>query len=378
MRKIILSILVLVNLSVFNKNLEASQTNSTLTHSVTSCNDLDAIGSGYYKDEIWGLGDDYNIVYDLDCSGQDYTPVGDNGSENPDFFYGNIDGNNREITNLEIEGNNDVGLVAINAGTIKKINLLATDITGTNSVGAIAGINYGIITNCFVSGTINDSNATENRYFGGITGQNIGKVSYSGANIFFNGNNSRTVGGIAGLNDANAVIKNSFSNGEIDGGMREIGGIVGSNYGIIEDTYTAMTINLSDNSLSEFNALAIGGLVGYSPYGTINHSLALGKINSNSQVGDTINIGGFVGDANVDTEISNSYSTTILEGVYTGNSVGTFYGSNDGTLINSYNYNSQSVDENVAINGKYADFQEVKVDDFYLDTLGLDLSLIHI
>jgi len=105
---------------------------------------------------------------------------------------------------------------------VRNVALINVNITSSNmNVGGIAGYNYGVIENCFVSGTINALN---------------------------------TAGGIAGRNDApDGAIRNSYSAVAVTVTESGAGGIVGENNRIIFDNYATGAIK---------GAGSVGGIVG--------------------------------------------------------------------------------------------------------------------
>ncbi|WP_202707443.1 InlB B-repeat-containing protein, partial [Sporosalibacterium faouarense] len=105
----------------------------------------------------------------------------------------------------------------------------------------------------------------------------------------------------------------------------QVGGLVASNHGTINNCYT--TGDIIANS-----ANYIGGLVGYNYNGTINNCYATGDVTGE---GDGVNIGGLVGYNQTNGTIINSHAT----GDMTGGSnayVGGLIGNSVGTISNSY------------------------------------------
>jgi len=149
----------------------------------------------------------------------DITLTGDN-DDNPDngnwmpvggsvgLSGGTFDGNGHTITGLKISiPENFPPLMTAgfftgidSDGIVENLGLIDVSITvGTRGIGGIAGDNYGIIRNCYVTGSIGDMYAK-----GGIVGSNTldGKIE----NCFFAGtvfhrreDNSTISGGIAGV-----------------------------------------------------------------------------------------------------------------------------------------------------------------------------------
>ncbi|WP_141050354.1 two-partner secretion domain-containing protein [Aliarcobacter cryaerophilus] len=110
----------------------------------------------------------------------------------------------------------------------------------------------------------------------------------------------RQVGGLVGGNYG--TISNSYAFG-IVAGNNATGGLVGRNGGTISNSYSSGNVN---------GNLYVGGLVGYNYLGTIENSYATGNVTGQSRVG------GLVGE-NFNGTISNSFYDKTK---YTGNGVG--------------------------------------------------------
>lgn len=119
-------------------------------------------------------------------------------------------------------------------------------------------------------GVINGNIQSSDAYIGGLVGQNIGIIQdsfYSGS-VFSSGSNG--TGGIAGWNNG-GTIKNSYSTGYVTG-YDAVGGIAGynDNGGVIDRTYSTATV-------SSLNAQRIGGIVGGN-FSTVSDSYATSQI----------------------------------------------------------------------------------------------------
>ena len=124
-----------------------------------------------------------------------------------------------------------------------------------------------------------------------------------------------------------------------------VGGLVGTNYGAISDSYATGSVS------GRYN---VGGLVG-SNYGAISDSYATGSVS-----GQRNSVGGLVGHNNNDVTISGSYATGSVSGDAW---IGGLVGSNIGTISGSYATGSVSGDAWIgglvgtnygAISGSYA------------------------
>ena len=65
-------------------------------------------------------------------------------------FRGTFDGNSKTISNLIVEGTENVGLFGFTAGTIQNLTISNANVLGYKSVAAIAGNLYGNVNNCKV------------------------------------------------------------------------------------------------------------------------------------------------------------------------------------------------------------------------------------
>ncbi len=270
-------------------------------------------------------------------------------STNNDFYASNSNdyGNNNQYK----------GLFGYVAGSGKVMNIVIVDpnINNGQYVGAIAGQNDGVISNCKVTGTdqsarvttgnIGYKNGTEidnNVYVGGIVGLDNGVVSncrVEGVKVGVTKSISSTVayvGGIAGVNkkqitNSNYTAKAGLSNTIIANEQctTYLGGIAGMNEGRIEKSYLSSSIvnnietyvNLTGSVLPDKSHT--GGITAYNKE-TILQSFAKASMEGR-------NAGGIVA-INQGT-ISECYA----EGSVTGHLVGGIaYIVSNGTISNCY------------------------------------------
>jgi hypothetical protein len=277
-------------------------------------------------------------------------------------FTGRYDGNGHKISSLHINDtlSDYVGLfVYIDGGEVRDLTLDDLYIFGManpsftsgrqEGLGAIAGRNQGTITNIMITGTIDG----QGNQIGGIVGDNFpdGVIENSFTEITIANPSVFFTGGIAGIN--RGEILNTYSSGVIYG-RTAVGGISGSNSGIIFRSSSSMNVTASENdaggisgrnnntieeSFSEGDVTGVenvGGLVGSSSGffdirdGFVINSYATGNVTGESRVGgllgrqpgggNTINsyatgfvdadgsfVGGLVGLNNINSSISNSY-----------------------------------------------------------------------
>lgn len=154
--------------------------------------------------------------------GVGFNPIGD--STGARSFWGNFDGLGHIITNLTINRptENHVGLFGtVSQANIRNVGLKGGVVIGRDEVGGLAGSIY--------STTIKNVWTSSN-----ITGRDF-------------------VGGLVSISNGNSSIINAFSTGDVTATGSFVGGLVGSNSGIIIYAYaTGKVIGLS----------SVGGLVG--------------------------------------------------------------------------------------------------------------------
>jgi filamentous hemagglutinin family protein len=160
------------------------------------------------------------------------------------------------------------------------------------------------------------------QYVGGLVGQDFGIINNSYATGSVNGSNY--VGGLVGYSALDSI-SNSYAAGSVSGN-HYVGGLVGLNYGTIKNNSYA-TGKVSGSNY-------VGGLVGKNSHlGNISNSYATGGISGNHYVGELVGL-------NYGT-INNSYATGSVSG---SNYVGGLVGKNShlGNISNSYAAGSAS------------------------------------
>jgi filamentous hemagglutinin family protein len=206
-------------------------------------------------------------------------------------FTGSLNGQGNSLNNLTI-GSPDiqVGLFGTvgSTGAIQNLGLTNVSVSGIGPqgfyVGGIAGVNEGVISNSWVTGSLtNNSNnsCSCEAGVGGIAGINYGTITQSYANVTIaaaSGQTGNVVGGLVAWNPGS--ISQSFAMGSLSlsatttaGGS--IGGLVGINttgittangplnYGQINQSYAAATVVLTGSAPA-----SVGGLVGVASPGT--------------------------------------------------------------------------------------------------------------
>ncbi len=235
-----------------------------------------------------------------------WNPIGND--SNP--FYGTFDGNGYAITftvpitidarYVGLFGYTDSNSVIQNLG-VNWQGGLNVGYTGNGaSVGGIVGSAHGTITNCYNTGSVNDTEGANN--VGGIVGDASGEVT--------NCYNEGTISGVG------------------DGGL--LGGIVGYLSATITNCY-----NKGEIIQTQGGGDIIGGLVGGADYATISSCYNMGTIRSEV---DSDSVGGIIGLAEFEVYIDNCYNVgnfLVLDVIYMGGISGQTYGGC--SITNCYN-----------------------------------------
>jgi len=211
------------------------------------------------------------------------------------FLKTTLEGLGNTISNFTIVDSGDVcvGLIGCTdpseSMVVRDLRLEEVNVTGTGfrqSIGALAGANYGIIVNAYSTGQVSATN--QNSAVGGLIGSTLGI----------------------------SAISRSYSTASVSGtGSGDIvGGFVGALGGPIDQSYAAGTVSGADNAV-------VGGFVGEQDSGIISNSYALGAVSG----GQNASVGGFVGWNSSGSSLSDSYSLGSVTGG-TGSTVGGFIG----------------------------------------------------
>jgi hypothetical protein len=239
-------------------------------YKIQTCNDLNNIWNdlnGYYV-----LMNDINCDVDPFNTAAGFVPIGTGTNQ----FNGGLDGRWNKIMGLKIGSGNSRGLFSSPgySSIIKNILLIDVNVNSTGiTAGSIAGINYGKLQNCFVSGSV------------------IG---------------AQYVGGIVGMQRSGEIL-NCYSDVDVNARMGSAGGISGGVFGRIINSYSRGDVNAGSSG---------GGISGRLSSGSIINSFSTSRLRVNSTYG------GLLG-ANLTPvgTITNSYFTDFDNGL------GTYVGS---------------------------------------------------
>jgi hypothetical protein len=218
------------------------------------------------------------------------------------WFAGTFDGNDHVISNLHIQGSDNLGLFGqlSSEATILNLGLEAVDVNGTdNYIGSLAGDNDGSIENCYATGDVNGI-----AIVGGLVGGNEGRIADCYVTCDVNG--IETVGGLVGEN--NDSIEDCYTTCDVNG-VNMVGGLVGDNRGRISSSFTTGTVRgqryvgglVGDNDGSVLSCYSsvdvngvemVGGLLGWCGH-YISNCYATGDVNGVEMVGGLVGCNGW-------------------------------------------------------------------------------------
>jgi hypothetical protein len=339
------------------------------------------------NDGNYFIGKTVKLGTDIHLNNIAWTPIG--GEIEPDELYGfggTFDGNGYVIRGLSVSRDSSdykalFGIIFPSA-VIKNLGVTDSYVRGAEFVGGLVGHNNGEITNSYFIGTVRG----QVRHIGGLVGQNYpGTIinSYSAGLVF--GGDTGMVGGLVGTNAG--IIKDSYSTSIVTMESDEsgrfgivVGGFVGANYREISNCYSTGAVNGESD---------VGGFVGWNE-GEINNSYSTGNVSGSIAVGGFVNgnlgeisncystsnisgnsvIGGFV-SVNYNG-ISNSYSTGIVQG---DSIVGGFVGWNGVSSIINNNYSMSRVSGKMIVGG-FAGFNSGEIGNSYFAGTALRLTVL--
>ena len=223
---------------------------------VSTTDDMMLIAQNVNKGESYA-GTCFRVVTDqLDFNGVEYVPIGNNGSNESKPFEGRFDGNGVVVKNLAVNGAGVFGHIGT-SGRVSGITLHETcRVSGVDGVGAIAGVNEGLIADCVNKASVSAAGNS----VGGICGNNTGTIS----NCVNMGDVSgeSAVGGIAGTSASDAgmgSLRNCFVSGCSISGTGNVGAIC-SDSGLFSENYYARDVVVVEgsNTYDGFVARGIG------------------------------------------------------------------------------------------------------------------------
>ncbi|MBQ9786377.1 MAG: hypothetical protein IJW25_02810, partial [Clostridia bacterium] len=218
------------------------------------------------NDQAYTASKNYALANDIDLKGHN------NGkwASLPEFS-GSFNGNGYTIYNLNLENASNAGLFSSisSTGSVENVKFERVQIEGEYSnVGAVAGINKGIVGKVSVKGSI--VNTKEASSTGSVVGQNIFEntpayINMCSAEVQVSG--ATNVGGIAGSNYSSVIINSSSVVSFTTQFGQNVGGIVGLNQSSFDSTdnlYYPSAIVKCYAVVNEVNATTnfVGAVVG--------------------------------------------------------------------------------------------------------------------
>lgn len=305
----------------------------------------------------------------INMTDQSWTPVGTDINTGTGFS-GEFNGNGKYINNLTIENeNSNIGFFGglATGAKVHNVNFSKTTITGTSTsyAGVIAGASLGIINNCKVTdssisgnyaGAITGNNSVQvnncnainvninaNHSAGGIAGVSYGKIEYctvSGNSTISATGSSTCAGGIVGQTSEESGIPTSgrlfkCAVDNITISALRAGGIAGENsFGIVGQCIVNQTkVTYTSNNSNT----CLGGVVGYNTRGSV-----VASYSAYSTIGtDNLSVeslGGIVGYNNSSSAyVYGCYSTHVsLLGIANNNYKGAIAGYTNGHITSCY------------------------------------------
>ena len=230
---------------------------------------------------------------------KEWTPIATNASP----YTGIFEGQNHTISGLYFKQETSfVGLFSANSGKIANVGILDSYFYGQPyfgvQVGGVCGYNTakGAITNCYNTGIVRGSEAV-----GGVCGSNYGIITNC-SNTGNVGEDDDSVGGVCGSNYG--TITNCNNAGIVSGKMY-VGGVCGknSNGGTVTNCYNVGSVS---------GTYYVGGMSGENDNGTITNCYNAGSVSGTGYVGG-------VSGENYGGTITNCYYDSTI---YTGNAIG--------------------------------------------------------
>lgn len=210
-----------------------------------------------------------------------WTPIGNYHKS----FAGILDGQGHVVCGIYVSNNNGhQGLVGYldKGGVIQNLGVEASYIKGVWYIGGVCGFNYGMVTNCYNTGSVTGIN-----YVGGVCGS-----SYDINGCYNTGNitASDCVGGLCGFNSR--TLSNNYNIGKVTA-SNNVGGVCGFNGGALSNNYNIGDVTANDG---------VGGVCGFNG-SVLSESYNVGMVTGNSYIGGVIGENG-TSDVNDENQVS--------------------------------------------------------------------------
>jgi hypothetical protein len=206
--------------------------------------DFDEFANSANATTYWASGKYTRLMCDLNLSDITYTqaPIAPDTSDSAGYqgtvYAGHFDGNYHVISNLTIDtqgqGNDYLGLFGYipnsisGEGIVKQLGLENVSITAGNYseiLGALAGMNEYIITNCYARGSI--TVGSDSHTIGGLVGGNGSQITNCYADVdIYTGLYAADIGGFCGK--AYGLFAYCYAGGYVQGAAPVAGGFGGS------------------------------------------------------------------------------------------------------------------------------------------------------
>ena len=243
------------------------------------------------KDDVLTV--DVVLENDIDMSGTEWTPVGSGMQDGG--YSGDFDGGGKSICGLKVNTEGDAGFFGglASGAKVHDLSFSEAQVTGTgdnSSAGVIAGASLGVIEDCNVV-----SSKVSGQYAGAVTGNNSVQVNSCDA-VGVSVTGTFSAGGIAGL--SYGKIEYCTLSGEsrivASGGSSRAGGIVGSTSeeGGVKTSGRVLKCAVEGAFIS---GLWAGGIAGENGFGIIAQCVVDDVTLTHAQSGSSARLGGIAG-----------------------------------------------------------------------------------
>lgn len=315
---------------------ELQEMKDNLTAHYRLGNDIDAS-----ETEEWNVGrHDFDDLTPDSAMG--FEPVGTRDAP----FEGSLNGAGFEIEAVYMNrcATSRTGIIgyADSGATIDSLGIVDVHIVSRDCSGGVVGLNYGSVSNCYVTGSVSSKVSST---IGGVVGENFGLVSNCYATASVSTGDDRVAGGVVGRN--NGTVTHSYFTGSVSGDSHT-GGVVASNHGLVTHCYNTGLVS---------GSLIAGGVAGRNfEDGIVRNSYSTGPVEGHSSIGGVVGnnegvvancyatgsvsgdkAGGIVGDNDRYASIRNCYTTSTVSGSnFVGPVVGTSWSSMGDSIINCF------------------------------------------
>lgn len=405
--------------SLWQSSVEGEGTESN-PYKIDSAADL-ALFSAMVNDGNTFLGKYLVQTADIDIGGKQWIAIGGYvavGTSKP--FIGVYNGGYYNISNLTIDTSNSVfnsysyttqglfGYVAavfdesmdnagytetngqkihngLTTGVVRALNLDNVNIvTGGNynNVGAVVGINNGLIEDCTVESGSVTASPTNDAYIGGIVGTarsgdvrncfNFASVSALSGTSSVGGVVGRTAidsgSGEPNSKYRNTTVFNLINKGKVTGN-NNVGGIIGISSGIstsIHGGHYRISGLANAGEIYLTGGGNAGGLIGNLTTGNVSASYNIGTVSADETISASVNLGGLVGIMQDAVWGSYNYSTVKPHSA-SDSKAGNIYGTGSSITIAVKNYFITSSDDS-AVTAQYYSGDNASTSEYFVKT----------